>query len=152
MIAVNSDTGLHHDRRTGKRRSGRREFSGGRSGWNAALGFLSLPLFAETLNILRLLSEPLLLRGVYLLELRGILSPRRKIAEEPCNPWESYSCSSSTRVLQSLARQCLRGSGILVVAAVVEVRLLATFPFDVSPMLPSFMRINRIVAVTPGVD
>jgi len=40
---------------------------------NAALGFLSLPLFAEALNVLRLLSEPLLLRGVYRLELRRIL-------------------------------------------------------------------------------
>ena len=152
MVTVNIDAGLCCDRRTAKRRSGRREFFAGRSGWNAAFGFLSLPLFAETLNVLSLLSEPLLLRCVYLLELRRILSPRPKIAEERCNSGEPYSCSSITRVLQSLARQCARGSGILVVAAVVEVRLLATFPFDVSPMLPSFMRINRIVAVTPGVD
>ena len=82
MVTVNIDAGFHHDRRTAKRRSGRRESSGGRSGWSAALGFLSLPLFAETLNVLRLLSEPLLLRGVYLLELRRILSPRPKISEE----------------------------------------------------------------------
>ncbi len=152
MVTVNIDVGLCCDRRTAKRRSGRREFFAVRSGWNAAFGFLSLPLFAETLNVLSLLSEPLLLRGVYLLELHRILSPRPKIAEERCNPGESYSRSSITRVLQSLARQCAWGSGILVVAAVVEVRLLATFPFDVSPMLPSFMRINRIVAVAPGVD
>jgi hypothetical protein len=152
MVTVNIDAGLHYDRRTAKRRSGRREFSRGRSGWNAALGFLSLPLFAETLNVLRLLREPLLLRGVYLLELRRILSSRAKIAEERCNPGESYSRSSITRVLQSLARQCAWGAGILVVAAIVEVRLLASFPFDVSPMLPSFTRVKWIVAVTPGVD
>ena len=152
MVTVNIDAGLCCNRRTAKRCSGRREFSGGHSGWNAALGFLSLPLFAETLNVQCLLSEPLLLRGVYLLELRRILSPRPKIAEERCNPGESYSCSSITRVLQSLARQCARGSGILVVAAVVEVRLLASFPFDVSPMLPSFTRVKWVVAVAPGVD
>ena len=111
-----------------------------------------MPLFAETLNVLRLLSEPLLLRGVYLLELHRILSPCPKIAEERCNPGESYSCSSITRVLQSLARQCVWGSGSFVVTAVVEVRLLASFPFDVSPMLPSFIRVKWIVGVTPGVD
>ena len=68
-------------------------------------------------------------------------------------PWGVLALDvASLAFMQSLGRPGARRSQILVIAAILEVRLLALFPPTVLPMLPAVVSVNRIVAETAGVD
>ena len=89
VVPTQLSAGFRHDRRSRKSHSGRREFLGARFGWRThRAGFQRLPLLTESLDVLRLLSKPLSLDLIHLLESQLAVSVPCSDRQAARRPWE----------------------------------------------------------------
>ena len=92
VVPTQLSAGFRHDRRSRKSHSGRREFLGARFGWRThRAGFQRLPLLTESLDVLRLLSKPLSLDLIHLLESQLAVSVPAQIVKQRGDPGKSCS-------------------------------------------------------------